>query len=257
MLKFPILAVTFCLCFCTGFAQAEKIDTDRPDQTESPYTVPYKWMQFEIGFSKQNNEPGSKSFEHPTLLSKYGISKRIEFRLITSIANNTFYDKANKKETETGLEPVEFGAKIALWEEKKLLPKTSLIFHFAIPSLASKDFRAKKLAPDFRFTMQNSITNSIAVGYNLGAEWNGYNNEATWTYTFAPGFNLSKKWYCYIEVFGFISKQNEPEHNLDGGIAYNISHDCKIDLSSGFGISKTSPDWYIAFGASIRFKTGK
>jgi hypothetical protein len=81
--------------------------------------------------------------------------------------------------------------------------------------------------------------------------------EATWIYTFAPGINLSEKWYGYVEAFGFISKINKPQHSLDGGIAYYISNDLKVDLSSGFGISKEAPDWYIAIGASFRFKTGK
>ncbi len=53
----------------------EKIETDRPDQTESPYTVPKKWFQSETGFNIENEKDGSKTFIHPTMLNKYGISK--------------------------------------------------------------------------------------------------------------------------------------------------------------------------------------
>lgn len=257
MIKFSLVAMALFFCFLNSAAQVEKIDTDRPDQTESAVLVPKKWMQFEMGFSKQKNGPGSNSFDHPTLLSKYGLAKRIELRLITSVVSNTEKISNLPDQTESGLEPVEIGAKIALCEEKKFLPKTSFIFHFAIPKLASKKFHADKLAPNFRFTMQNSITRTMAIGYNLGAEWDGYSNKATWIYTFAPGFNFSEKWYGYIEAFGFISKQNEPENSIDGGIAYYINRDFKIDLSSGFGISKAAPDWYMAAGISFRFKTGK
>ena len=257
MIKLSALAPFLCFCFQPAFAQVEKIDTDRPDQTESAVLVPRKWLQFESGIGKQQNKPGDIGFQHPTLLSKYGLNKRIEFRLITTLATNHFYDGSQTRQRESGLEPVELGAKIALWEEKKLLPKTSLIFHFAIPKLASKKFRADKLAPNFRFTMQNSITDAIAIGYNLGAEWDGYNDEATWIYTFAPGFSIGKKWYGYVEAFGFISRLREPEHSLDAGIAWYATPDLKLDLSSGFGISNAAPDWYVAFGWSVRFKTGK
>lgn len=254
-----IILPLICCCFCSliAYPQVEKIDTDRPDQTESAVLVPKKWMQFEFGISKQQNKPGENEFQHPTLLSKYGLNKRIEFRLITTLTTNRFYDQSQVKQHETGLEPVEVGAKIALWEEKKLLPKTSFIFHFAIPKLAGKKFRADKLAPNFRFTMQNSITNNIAIGYNLGAEWDGFHDEATWIYTFAPGFSMGKKWYGYIEAFGFISTLQQPEHSLDGGIAFYVTPDFKLDLSSGFGISAAAPDWYVAFGWSVRFNTGK
>lgn len=244
------------LCFSCADAQVEKIDTDRPDQTESAVLVPKKWMQLEFGISRQENKPGEYEFQHPTLLSKYGISKRVELRMITTLTTNSFYNGPSKQK-ESGLEPVELGAKIALWEEKKWMPKTSLIVHVAIPKLASTDFRSDKPAPDFRFTMQNSITDNIALGYNLGAEWDGHGNKATWIYTFAPGFNIGKKWYGYIEAFGFISKQNEPENSIDGGIAWYVTPDLKLDLSSGFGISQAAPDWYVAFGWSVRFRTGK
>lgn len=240
-----------------SFSQVEKIDTDRPDQTESAVTVPKKWLQFELGVSKQENKPGDNEYQHPTLLSKYGITKRLEFRLITTLATNTYYNSTQIKQKETGLLPVAVGAKIALWEEKKLLPKTSFIFHVGIPKLASKKLRGDKLAPDFRFTMQNSITKNIALGYNLGAQWDGVNNETTWIYTIAPGINLGEKWYAYVEAFGFISKQNAPEHSADAGIAYFINNNFKLDLSSGIGISEAAPDWYVAIGASVRFKTGK
>ena len=105
--------------------------------------------------------------------------------------------------------------------------------------------------------MQNTLSKIIGIGYNIGAEWDGYRNNATWVYTFSPGFNIGEKWYSYIEVFGTFSKQNSPEHSLDGGAAYYVNSNFKVDISAGFGISETAPDWYIAIGASMRFKTGK
>lgn len=256
MIKSVAVFILLIICADQSFAQIEKIDTDRPDQTESAVLVPKKWFQFEMGFSKQVNNATENEFQYPTLLSKYGISKRFELRLITTVQTNTYFNVVDKVK-ETGLTPVEMGAKIALWEEKGLLPKTSLLFHVAIPKLASNYFKADHLAPNFRFTMQHSLPKNIGLGYNVGAEWDGVNKGATWIYTFAPGINLGEKWYAFIEAFGFISKQKNPEHNLDGGIAYYINPNFKIDLSAGFGISKAAPDWYIAVGGSIRFKTGK
>lgn len=256
MNKFILSPIFIFTLSTTVFAQVEKIDTDRPDQTESAVLVPKKWMQFELGLSTQITNSLENEFQHPTLLTKYGLSKRIELRLITTAQTNTYFVVADKVK-ETGVTPVEIGAKIALWEEKKLLPKTSLIFHVAIPKFASSYYQVDHLAPNFRFTMQHTLGKKTGLGYNLGAEWDGVNKEATWIYTFAPGVNLTEKWYAYIEAFGYISKKNEADHSLDGGIAYYISPNFKIDLSSGFGISKAAPDWYIAIGGSFRFKTGK
>ncbi|MEP6727383.1 MAG: hypothetical protein ABJC98_16310, partial [Bacteroidota bacterium] len=71
--------------------EMERMETDRPDQTESPFIVPVKWVQFEMGFNFEKNGPGAHTFVYPTLLSKYGISKRLEFRLITNLLSNRQY----------------------------------------------------------------------------------------------------------------------------------------------------------------------
>jgi Putative MetA-pathway of phenol degradation len=253
-----IILLLFAVFFSTAVAaQTDKIETDRPDQTETPFTTPKKWVQLEMGFNSQRNTPGNNEFFSPTLLSKYGISHKVELRVITTVQTNSAIQIPQGTIYQTGLTPVEIGGKISFWEEKKWIPKTSLIFHFAVPKLASKKFQANKLAPNFRFTLQNSLSKNIALGYNLGAEWDGFTNEPTWLYTFAPGFNLSEKWYGYIEAFGFINKEDTPQHSLDGGIAYFMNNNLKVDFSAGFGITETAPDYYFAIGASLRFKAVK
>lgn len=251
-----VLLLLVCM-YSVAYAQVEKIDTDRPDQTESPFTIPKKWVQLEMGFNKQQNDRQSNEYYLPTLLSKYGLTKKIELRLITTLISTPVAGSTGGSKYLTGLEPVEIGGKIALLEEHKLLPKTSLLFHVAIPTLASKAYRAHHLAPNFRFSMQHSLTQTVGLGYNLGAEWDGFTNKPTWIYTLAPGFNLGEKWYAYAELFGFIARQENAQHSFDGGFAYYPNPNFKIDLSGGFGISESAPDWYVALGASIRFKTGK
>ena len=234
-------------------AQIEKIDTDRPDQTESVETVPKNYFQAEFGFNKENTFFNNYDLIYPTALLKYGL-KNFEFRLETILRSSYEHLIPNPKWTR-GIDPVVIGCKIALWEEKNILPKTSLIVGTGFPMLASKSFKADHLAPLFRFTMQNSLTNNIALGYNLGAEWDGYSSTPVWIYTFAPGFDLGNKWYTYIEIFGFIQKNENPQHNVDGGIAYYISNNVKIDISGGLGISEAAPKSYVAIGFSFRFKT--
>jgi hypothetical protein len=253
-MKSKIYFLSYLLCLVVKVNAQEKIETDRPDQTESPYLTPKNWVQLEAGFNVQQNVKNNYEYLSPTLLSKYSISKYFEFRLITTIATDR-QKFTNSTFSQTGLLPVEVGGKIFLCEEKKGLPKTSLIFHFAIPKFASKNFQANKFAPNFRFVMQNTISPKMGLGYNIGAEWDGFTNTPSYIYTFAPGFNLSDKWYGYIEAFGSIHKSESPQHSIDGGLAYFVNNNFKLDISGGFGISKAAPDWYFAVGGSIRFNT--
>jgi hypothetical protein len=254
-MKILITLLFFCLSV-SCFSQSDSlkippIDTDRPDQTESVNTVPKKWLQFEAGFNYQKNDDVSKEYLLPTLLSKYGLSNRIELRLITTVLRQSIDNPPSVKFHNTELEQVEIGAKVALFEEKNLLPKTSLLFHVGIPGLAS--FETGHFLFNTRLSMQHTLTKNISLGYNLGVEFDGTSDDPVFIYTITSGINLSEKWYTYIEAFGDFQKNGA--HSLDGGLAYFLSDDIKLDISSGFGISGNAPKNYISLGASVRFNT--
>ncbi len=245
---FIAILLNFVVTVCIG--QASKIDTDRPDQTESVNTVPKKWVQFEAGFNYQQLNKSIKELVTPTLLTKYGLTQNIELRLITSL-NTALVTLPSGKNRSTVFDVVQAGAKIALWEENKFLPKTSLIFHLGIPGLSS--YETDNLLFNTRLTMQHTLSKNSALGYNLGVEFDGYSTDPVFIYTFAPGINLGENWYAYIEAFGTLF--NNAEHTIAGGVAYFVNSDFKLDISGGVGISPLAPDHYFSLGASIRFNT--
>ncbi|HUR65616.1 MAG TPA: transporter [Chitinophagaceae bacterium] len=253
MTKGKCTLIVLLACWHNLHAQPGKIDTDRPDQTESAVVLPKNYFQVEIGFNKESTYGKDYDLIHPTLLMKYGL-KKIELRLEATYKSSYEQLIPDPKWT-TGLEPLHLGFRMALWEEKKLLPKTSLLVHLGIPALGSKVFKPDHLIPSFRFSMQHSIADGIALGYNVGAEWDGFTSTPAWIYTLAPGFDLGEKWYGYFEVFGSVINGGPPQHNFDAGIAYYISNDVKIDISGGVGISKAAPKNYLAIGGSFRFNS--
>ena len=108
---------TFTICMLlsmVSYAQQDPIDTDRPDQTESVYTIPLHWVQLEAGFNVQQNDAHNKEYYSPTLLSKYGIHSRIELRLITTMTTSSTLIIPQGTTYKTALEPIEIGAKIGL-----------------------------------------------------------------------------------------------------------------------------------------------
>ena len=137
-------------------------------------------------------------------------------------------------------------------EEKGFWPKTSFIGHVLIPKMASSNFKADYYAPEFRFVMQHSLSEKISFSYNLGAEWNGFTPELSFIYTIASGYSFTDKLGSYIEIFGFAPQKELANHSFDGGITYLINNNFMLDLSSGFGITKNAPDYYVAVGFSFR-----
>ena len=226
------------------------IQLDRPDQTECSFIVPIGFIQAENGFTYENINEEEKSIVYPTTLWKYGLSKKFEFRLITELVT-----EKQKSMTTTGLAPIKVGFKVNISQEKGVIPITSLIVHLAIPGIASQSFRSNYYAPSFRFTMQNTLSKKMSLGYNLGAEWNEQTHKPTYIYTLTTGYALTEKLGSYIELYGFLTKNELADHRIDGGFTYLITHHVMLDISGGFRLTEASPKNYAALGVSYRFNT--
>lgn len=145
----------------------ESIDADRPDQTESAVLTPTGLFQAEFGFSLEKDD-GLKSFAHPTALWKYGISNRFEVRLITEfISQEIATTFPQGKKTTSSILPIQIGTRVALWEEKGLLPKTSFLFHVGIPAFSSSAFKPPHAATTFRLSMAHSLSEKSGWGIIL------------------------------------------------------------------------------------------
>lgn len=77
--------IFICLLFtsCLYAQNIEPIQTDRPDQTETPSLVPKGMFQVETGLSLQNNDAHSQTLTLPSTLWKYGVNENFELRLIS------------------------------------------------------------------------------------------------------------------------------------------------------------------------------
>jgi hypothetical protein len=240
----------FSLLFLSIFCYAQEIEpiqTDRPDQTETPSIVPKGMFQVETGFSFQKNKQNNNTNTLPSTLWKYGVNENFELRLITEFISEKIEDR-----TFSGLNPILIGCKIKISDEKGIFPKTSFIGHVLLPNMASTKFKSEYFAPEFRFVMQHTLSKKMTFSYNLGAEWDGITPEATFIYTITTGYSFTDKLGSYIEFFGFAPEKDKANHSFDGGLTYLINNNFMLDLSSGIGITDNAPDHYVALGFSFR-----
>ncbi|MEO5776335.1 MAG: transporter [Flavobacterium sp.] len=243
------ILLLFCVfgSFTIQAQTTEPIQCDRPDQTETPSIVPKGMFQVETGFTFQKNDEISTTNSLPAVLWKYGVNENFELRLITEFVS----EKINAEEI-SGFTPVLIGFKVKLCDEKGIIPKTSFIGHIGLPNAASSKYKSDFVAPEFRFTMQHTLSDKLSLGYNLGCEWDGMTPETTFVYTLTTGYSINNKMGCYAELFGFAPEKDKANHNFDAGVTYLINNNFMVDLSSGIGITDNAPEHYIAFGFSFR-----
>jgi hypothetical protein len=235
------------------------IATDRPDQTESPVLVPQGWFQIEMGTFTERVTPYSnlKPVEQlyntvaPTILTKYGVNKNFELRLITDFS----IDHAQfKTRNASGVPPITVGFKAKLLEEKGWLPNTSVICHLGLNKVEFGDYTTNSPAPSYRFLMTHTITDNFSLAYNLGSEWSGNDEVATFIYTLSGAYAFNNKLGGFVELYGFAPAPDLQDHRFDCGITYLFNNNQQLDVSGGVGLSNISPAYFLSAGYSFRFK---
>ena len=225
----------------------EPIQTDRPDFTESAYTVPLGYVQLESGLMRIKLKTDSYLNLHPTLLLKYGLTSNFELRLATDLVT---YESNGIKETQ--FLPLAIGVKIGISEEKGIIPKTAFIGHLKIPTGGQGELASTYFTPSFRFTMQHTLSEKISLGYNLGTEWSGISAEPIFIYTITSAISITSVFGAYLEFYGYAPQFNKAEHSIDGGFTYLINNDCLADISFGAGLTDNAPSYFISAGFSFR-----
>lgn len=237
-----------------AFSQVDnRIETDRPNESEVPFTVPRKFLQVEAGIYAEKTTSTVDMLNYPVALLKYGLSNHVELRLYSTFTNITENQPFSNKE-KTGLEPVGIGVKLSLFQEKKWVPQTSLLLQTGLASLASKSFKTQHVSPKIRLLMENNLTKTLSLTYNIGPQWNGKDTEPEWLFSLSPGIDLGSNWHAFIEAYGFYKKNESPENTLDGGFEYFVHKNLALDICSGIGISSAAPAFFVTLGGSVRFR---
>jgi hypothetical protein len=251
--KIALLAIAALL---SGWLTAqEKVDmvTDRPTQSASANVVSLKGFLIESGFSfeKYNSEINNTTYN--STLVRYGLFEKMELRFgLAYLGTDASFDGGSYN--ENGFAPIVVGAKFHLREEGDGMPKLAFLSTFTIPKSGAKAFENKDLGVDLRVAGEYSLNEAMSFGANLGVAWSGVEdgNYAVGVYTAVIGMSLSEKLGAFAELYGFLPKEGKNDHRWDAGMTYAVNEDLQLDFSTGIGLSKLSPDFFISLGLSIR-----
>ena len=220
---------TLLLLFTIGTISAQKIITDRPDQTESSSTIPLKSLQVEAGMLFQKSG-GVQANAYPSVLWRYGITEKFELRLLTQYETNKINAVKN-----SGISDLQIGTKIQLFKKENVNTEIAFLSHLIIPT-AKKALTNNKLGIINKLSISHSISEKIGVGYNVGYD-NFGTGSGNLTYSVALGMSLSEKIGFYIEPFGEFTEFENHLASFDTGFTYLVNNNLQLDVSYGTGLN--------------------
>ncbi|MEX0636249.1 MAG: transporter [Ferruginibacter sp.] len=238
-----------------SFSQVSRFETDRPGLSFSPFTTPKNWVQLEAGFSREaSKEGGNYGYELPQLLTKYGLHKNLEFRLLTTYGRDVSIS-SNATSRDGGLSNLEAGFKWKFLKQQHIVPHTALIVQYISRGLNTRPFRDSVDGLFIRLAMQHNFSPHFSMKYNLGINWSRFNLDRIYMYSVSPRFHFAENWMVYVEAFVNVWDKRKPRHILNGGASYLINDRLQLDASYGRKINEFSPTNIISIGGSFRFET--
>lgn len=242
------LIVTGLFCFCCAVS-AQQIQTDRPNETESPNTISPKHLQVESGFSFEQQD-GGKTFEIPEIILRYGLFKNAEFRI-----ENAFKINKEKEEEEfsRGIKPVTFGFKYHFIDHKGIaIPDVSVLGRVSIKWMADHAYQEEKYSPEIRVLAQHELSKVTHLGSNFGVHWLPEALQPEYIYTLSGDHAITKKIKLVAEVYGFTQSHHHAQNTADVAVLYVLNNAVQLDFIAGSGIMHSPAQKFVELGLSFR-----
>ncbi len=248
-------------------ALLRELSTDRPDQTESPYTVDAGHFQVELDFFNYTRDHATaggadvhrRDWSVAPLNLKAGLTNRMDLQLMIDPAVSSRVEDRGAGTTEkvSGFGDVTTRLKINFWGNDGGRTAFAMMPFVKWPLPASG--------------IRNGETEGgviFILGFELPAGWGAAvmtevdfvsdgtgGRDTEWLNTITFAHDLTDRLGGYLE---FVAVTGDApgfkwQGQFDAGLTYAINDDTQFDLGCNFGITASAPDYQPFVGLSRRF----
>jgi hypothetical protein len=244
-----------------------ELSTDRPDQTESPYTVDAGHFQIEMDFfnyTYDHDKSGGSDVRTKDLAVapfnlKVGLLNNVDLQLLVDpyVRTRTEDRVANTKTDATGFGDITSRLKINLWGNDGGSTAFAIMPFVKWP-LSASDVRNGDTEGGVIFIL----------GYELPAGWGSAvmtevdfvsdgsgSYAAEWLNSITFSHDITEKIGGYFELVVVTSGAADFRTlgQFDLGLTYAVADNTQLDLGCNFGITDAAPDYQPFAGVSRRF----
>lgn len=227
-----------------------EMSTDRPDTTESAFTVPRGMWQFEMETVSVSRDGGWQAEDWGSVNIKYGLTDSVDFQWVTPAWH-----------TEDGLDG---------WTDSELRLKWNLTGQNDDAAVAVALMPWIKLPVASRGSGNNDIEGGLLIPFALTKgpsccelAWmvqadiirndddNGWTGALTLTGT--AGFALTGRLSAFTEAVVTMPVEGDAEVYLNGGFVFALNDHWFLDAGVNFGLNRAAEDARFFTGTSFRF----
>lgn len=237
-------------------AQLRSLTSDRPDATESPYTVDAGHLQIEASFAAYTRaDAGENEWNFAPVNIRVGIRSNFELQFVLDGYRRT------RSETGTGPAQIRSGvgdvtvrAKFNLHGNDGGSAAWAVMPFVKLPTnsggVGNRSVEGGMLVP-VAFPL-GSWSAGAMTQLDLMRNTSGDSFAIAWTNTFTVGHGVTQKMAAFFEL---ASTAGAGGHALgfNTGLTYAVHENFQLDGGVNLGLSRTAPDVVIFFGLTSRY----
>lgn len=224
--------------------EMRELSLDRPDTTESPYTVDAGHFQLESEVATIGFDRGATSLDFATMNLKVGLASRLDLQVV--LAPLALADG------RAGLGDTAVRVKLNVWGNDGGLTALALMPYVKLPT-ASADFgngavEGGLIAP-FSLSLPAGISSALMVQVDAVVDDTG-DYGASMLLSATAGRAVWGDLSSFVEVAAGIA--GDVDVSLNTGLVLALSDDLILDLGARVGLTDVAPDFVAFFGTSFR-----
>ncbi len=228
------------------------MSTDRPDQTESPYTVDAGHIQIEMDLVNWTRDHGRNDFAFANTNLKIGLLNNVDLQLVLGGFNTLDAGGDGWGDIETRL-------KVNLWGNDGGKTAFGIMPFVKWPTASNAVQENDSIEGGVILPLAIRLTESVGLGVMYEIDLNkdeaggGYHADHVFTATLA--FDLTDKLGMFIEGVAVFPGEKSGDFlaQADIGWTYSPTENLQFDIGANFGITDSAPDANPFLGVSIRF----
>lgn len=244
------------------------LSTDRPDQTESAYTVDAGHFQVEVDFVNytydRSTEGGTdlrtRAWTIAPVNLKLGLLNNVDVQLVLDSHARVYTNDRITRSTgkSSGFGDATTRLKVNLWGNDG--GKTALaLMPFVKWPLSASSLRNGKTEGGLIIPLAIELAEGWGMGLMTELDFvrNGANTgyDREWVNSITVGHDLTEKVGCYLEFFTVTGSARgfKWQGQVDVGFTYALKANVQLDAGCNFGVTKSAPDYQPFIGIAYRY----
>lgn len=244
----------------SGADAVRPMRTDRPDVTESAYSVAPGFFQVEMSFFDYERDRAGPdrldSWIYGQINLKYGLSTNNDLQIVFDThAVTRALSADDEREITSGFGDVTLRLKHTLWGNDGGRTALALMPFITIPtgSAFSADAWAGGVTMPFAMTLTDRLSLGAMGQVDLVPDGETHGYDLEFLATVCLGVTLTERWGTYSELIISAGEDTDARLRSATGVTFAITDDFVLDAGVRIGLNRAAPDLGVFSGVSFRF----